>query len=79
MEKKKWIKTEQMLEALRNDPNNEHEYRHWLGGILFSTHWLVYDSSKNLFGNSTDWEDYTWLTDAEFLELHAGEWWHRDV
>ena len=27
MEQKNWIKTEQMLEALKNDPNNEHEYR----------------------------------------------------
>ena len=23
---KKWITTEQMLEALKNDPDNEHEY-----------------------------------------------------
>lgn len=33
MEKKKWIKTEQMLEALKNDPNNEQEYTHYLGGF----------------------------------------------
>ena len=29
MEEKKWIKTEQMLEDLMNDPNNEQEYTHF--------------------------------------------------
>jgi hypothetical protein len=38
MEEKKWITTEQMLEALRNNPNNEQQYTHYLGGILRSTH-----------------------------------------
>ena len=79
MEGNNWIKTERMLEALKNDPNNEHEYRHWLGGILFSTHWLIYDSKKNLFGDSTNWYDFYWYTETEYLEIHSGEWWHRDV
>ena len=30
MEKKEWITTEQMLEALKNDANYEHEYNLWL-------------------------------------------------
>ena len=79
MKEKKWIKTEQMLDALKNDPNNEHEYRHWLGGILVSTHWLLYDSKRKLFGDSTDWKDYCWYTETEFLNLHSGEWWCRDA
>lgn len=57
MKKNKWIKTEQMVKALKKDSDNEHEYRHWLGGILFSTHWLLYNSNKKLIGDSTNWND----------------------
>lgn len=78
MEEKKWIKTEQMLEALKNDPDNEQQYTHYLGGILRSTHWLEYDSKKNLLGDSTDWNYYGWYTEKEFLEVFAGHWWMRD-
>ncbi|SFO44750.1 hypothetical protein [Prevotella sp. tf2-5] len=38
MKEKKWIKTEQMLEALKNDPDKEHEYTHYLGSCLHSIH-----------------------------------------
>ena len=55
---KKWITTGQMLEELRNDPDNEQQYTHYLGGILRSTHWLIYDSEKHQFGDSTDWNEY---------------------
>jgi hypothetical protein len=79
MEEKKWITTEQMLVDLRNDPNNEQEYTHYLGGILRTTHWLEYDSEKDLFGDSTDWGNYAWYTEAEFLSDFAGHWWHRDA
>ena len=80
MEEKYWIKTEQMLEALKNDPDNEQEYTHYLGGILRSTHWLIYDSKKKKhFGDSTDWFHYVWYTENEFLNAYAGHWWHRDV
>ena len=79
MEQKNWIKTEQMLEALKNDPDNEHEYRHWIGGMLFSTHWLIYDSKKALFVDSLNWNDYCWFTEEDYLKLHSGEWWHRDA
>lgn len=78
MEAKKWITTEQMLENLKNDPDNEQEYTHYLGGILRSTHWLIYDSKKSLFGDSTDWDNYGWYTETEFLEAFAGHWWMRD-
>ena len=64
---KKWIKTEQMLEALKKDADNEQEYTHYLGGFLRSTHWLIYDSKKNQFGQSTNWFDYDWYTEEEFL------------
>ena len=37
---KKWIKTEQMLEVLKGEPDVEQQYCHYLGGILRSTHWL---------------------------------------
>ena len=74
---KKWIKTEQMLEVLKSEPNVEQQYCHYLGGILRSTHWLEYSSTKNLYGDSTNWDDYTWYSESEFLEIHAGEWWKK--
>jgi len=77
MEEKKWIKTEQMLEDLKNDPDNEQEYSHSLG-ILRTTHWLIYDSEEKLFGDSTDGDNYGWYTEAEFLHFFAGHWWRRD-
>lgn len=76
---RKWIKTEQMLEALQNDPDNEQEYTFSIGGILRSTHWLIYDSEKGLIGNSTNWENYDWYTEEEFLEIYADKWWKRDA
>lgn len=78
MEERKWITTEQMLEALKNDPDNEQEYTHYLGGILRSTYWLIYDSNKNKFGVSTDWYRYVWYAEKEYLEDYAGHWWMRD-
>ena len=79
MEEKKWITTEQMLENLKNDANHEQEYNLWLCcGFATSTHWVVYDSKKSLFGDSTDWNNYGWYTESEFLNAFAGHWWMRD-
>ena len=30
-------------------------------------------------GDSTNWFDYTWYTESEFMEIHAGEWWMREI
>ena len=76
---KKWLKTEQMLDALKGEPNVEQQYCHYLGGILRSTHWLEYSSKREKYGDSTNWFDYTWYTESEFLEVHANEWWMREV
>ena len=54
----KWIKTEELLENLLNEPGVEQQYVHYLGPILRSTHWLIYDAEKGLFGDSTDWDEY---------------------
>ena len=35
------ISTEEMVKVLAADADNEHEYRHVLGGILFSTHFRL--------------------------------------
>ena len=78
MEDSKWIKTEQMLEDLRRDADNEHQYAHWLGSLLLSTHWIEFDSTKGMFGDSMDWSEYYWYTEAEFLERYAGHWWKRE-
>ena len=79
MEKSKWIGTEQMLQALKNDPDNEQEYTHHLGGVLRSTHWLKYDMVKDQFGDSTNWYMYDWYTEAVVLNAYAGHLWRRDV
>ena len=76
---KKWITTEQMLEVLKREPDVEHQYCHYLGGILRSTHWLEYSSKREQYGDSTNWLDYSWYTESEFLEVHAGEWWMRKI
>ena len=57
---KKWITTEQMLEVLKREPDVEHQYCHYLGGILRSTHWLEYSSKREQYGDSTNWLDYSW-------------------
>ena len=73
---KKWITTEQMIDILKNDPDSEHEYNLWLfGGFLTSTHWVVYDSKRQMIGHTRN-IGYDWYTEAEFLELYAGcKWW----
>lgn len=78
MEKNKWITTEQMLEDLRNDPDNEQEYTHYICSMLRSTHWLKYSSEKGLYGHSMN-ISYDWYTKEELLEIYAGHWWRRDV
>ena len=75
---KKWIRTEQMLEVLKSEPDVEQQYCHALGGILRSTHWLQYSSEKDMYGDSMDWDEYTWYSEAEFLAVHAHEWWMRE-
>ena len=66
-----------MLEALKNDPGIEHEYNLWFfGGFLSSTHWIVYDSKRKMFGHTRN-IGYDWYTEAEFLKFYAGCRWSR--
>ena len=74
----KWIKTEEMLEDLMNESGVEQQYSHYLGPILRSTHWLIYDAEKGLFGDSADWDEYSWRTREEFLKVYSGHWWLRE-
>lgn len=74
----KWIKTEAMLENLRNEADLEQQYARHLGGFLRSTHWLKYDSKNNLFGDSTDWDSFAWFTREEFLSFFGNGWWCRE-
>lgn len=77
MEKNVWMTTEQMVEKLKNDANHEHEYNLWLcQGFLTSTHWVVYDSEKQLIGHTRN-NGYDWYTEAEFLKVYAGCKWRR--
>ena len=77
--KKEWIKTEEMLEQLKNDPDVDHQYTHWLGGILRSTYFMMYDSHKDLFEVSMDWLEFEYYTESEFLECYSGHFWCLDV
>lgn len=71
----KLITTEQMLDVVKREPNEEHEVSLCMGPILRSTHWMQYDTERGLFRNSTDWIHYDWFTEAELLQLYAGQWW----
>ena len=68
-----------MLKVLKAEPDVEQQYCYYLGGILRSTHWLEYSSNRKQYGDSTNWFDYTWYTESEFLEIHANEWWMREI
>lgn len=78
MMKKKFTTTTQMLEALKDKPNVEHVYCHWLGGILFSTYWILYNTEKHQFGISTDGFRYVWYSEIDVLSIYAGHWWVKE-
>ena len=46
MERDYWITTEQVVKELMNASDNEQEYTRYLGGILRSTHWFIFDSKE---------------------------------
>ncbi len=72
------IGTIDVMGNLKREPDVEQEYTFFIGGPLRSTHWLIYDSKRNLVGNSTDWDEYDWTTEEEFLKNYEGRWWRRD-
>ncbi|MBQ7691529.1 MAG: hypothetical protein IJT30_10140 [Muribaculaceae bacterium] len=74
-----WIGTEQLIANLKNDPDNEQQYCHYICSCLSSTYWFEYCSEIGLFGVSTDWYHYDWLTETEMLEAFNGHWWHRSA
>lgn len=74
----KWIKTKDMLENLRNEPGVEQQYVRYLGPILRSTHWLKYDAEKDLYGDSSNWIDFSWFTREDFLSIIGDGWWCRE-
>lgn len=76
---KTWITKEEMVKNLKRDPDNVHEYSHHLGGVLYSTHWYVYNSKMRLFGHSDNLNDYDWYTEEEMLEFYNWGLWRRDA
>ena len=77
MEEWKWITTAHVVENLVHDANCVHEYNLWLcGGFLTSTHWLIYDSKKQMIGHARN-NNFDWYTEAEFFEFFAGCKWRR--
>lgn len=74
----KWIKTEEMLENLHNEPGVEQQYARYLGPILRSTHWLKYNAEQDLYGDSTEWDEFAWFTREKFLSIIGDGWWYRE-
>jgi hypothetical protein len=52
--------------------------KQYLEVILRSTHWLKYDGERDLYGDSTDWDEFDWFTREEFLSLFGHGWWCRE-
>ena len=76
LDKTKWVKTEEVVEFLKNDPDNEHEFTHYLGGMLRSTYRMEYKSEKDMFAISRDWFHPDSYTESELLECYKGHWWN---
>lgn len=76
LDKTKWVKTTDVVEFLKSDPDNEHEFTHYLGGMLRSTYWMEYKSAEAVFALSTDWSHYEMFSESELLEYYAGHWWN---
>lgn len=77
--KNEWIKTEEMLQMMKEHPNVEMEFTHYLGSMLRSTYWGMYDSTKRRFGLSTDWDYSCEYTEKELLEFFDNHLWRRDA
>ena len=75
---RKWIKTDEMLENLRQEPGVEQQYARHLRGILRSTHWLKYDGERDLYGDSVN-ISFDWFTRGEFLSLFGDGWGCREA
>lgn len=74
----RWIRTEQMLDDVREHPNEDRQYTYLVGAGLVSTHWLMYDAERDLYGDSVDWFEYAWYTREEFLAGRGERWWSLD-
>jgi hypothetical protein len=76
---KEVISTKKLVQNLIQKPNEEHEYRTCVTGILFSTRWLIYDSKTQKIGESYNWFHYDdWYSIPEFLEVYSYRKWVRD-
>lgn len=76
----KVISTEQLVQSLTQDKDNEHEYRIHINDILYSTRWLIYDSKTQKIGESFNWFHYDyWYSIPEFLEVYSCRKWVRDM
>lgn len=76
LDKTKWVKTEDVIEFLKSDPNCEHEFSRYLGGMLRSTYLMEYKSKEDVFALSRDWIRPDYYTEEELLQCHEGYWWN---
>lgn len=76
LDKKRWVKTADVVEFLKSDPDHEHEFSRHLGGMLRSTYWMKYKSDKNMFALSRDWIRPDYYTEEELLQCYEGHWWN---
>ena len=77
MEGKNWLSTGELIDNLKKDADNEHEYSVFFGNkTLRSTHWFLYDSARNMFGHTRDWP-YDWFSESAILEFYSEYRWKR--
>lgn len=76
LDKTKLVKIEDVVEFLKSDSDHEHEFTHYLGGMLRSTYWMEYKSAEAVFALSTDWSHYEMFSESELFEYYAGHWWN---
>ena len=72
LDKKRWVNTTDVIEFLKSDPDHEHEFNLYLGGMLRSTYWMEYKSDKNMFALSRESIRPDYYTEAELLECYEG-------
>ena len=76
LDKKRWVNTVEVVAFLKSDPDREHEFSRYLGGMLRSTYWIEYRPDKDMFAVSRDWIRPDYYTEEELLECYEGHWWN---
>ena len=72
---RKWMTTEKVVATVMMATGVEHEFRLHLGGCLWMTLWMEYDTQRGLIGVSDNWRDYELCTPKELLAAYPDRCW----